>query len=181
MRSRQAQGLIVLSRGHCHIYVLQFLNSIHSRLRLLGRRIRTSLGRYLHTGQHKQNKHTNTSIPLVRFEPTTPVFERERTVHVSDRAASAISMSKSKSSYDRCQSASLSWCQNTIMGRDQFLFLLETFFRQLRVCYFVAPSLTRGRVCNLLLLLDMANAVFLGLLSSCVLERERKRRESWRW
>jgi hypothetical protein len=28
--------------------------------------------------------------------------------------------------------------------------LLEIFFRQLRVCYFVAPSLTRGRVCNLL-------------------------------
>jgi hypothetical protein len=33
--------------------------------------------------------------------------------------------------------------------RDQ---LLEIFFRQLRACYFVAPSLTRGRVCNLLLL-----------------------------
>jgi hypothetical protein len=36
--------------------------------------------------------------------------------------------------------------------RDQFFFLLEILFRQLRVCYFVAPSLTRGRVCNLLLL-----------------------------
>jgi hypothetical protein len=34
--------------------------------------------------------------------------------------------------------------------RDQFFFLLEIFFTQLRVCYFVAPSLTRGRVCNLL-------------------------------
>jgi hypothetical protein len=34
--------------------------------------------------------------------------------------------------------------------RDKFFFLLEIFFRQLRVCYFVAPSLTRGRVCNLL-------------------------------
>jgi hypothetical protein len=33
---------------------------------------------------------------------------------------------------------------------DQFFFLLEIFFRQLHVCYFVAPSLTRGRVCNLL-------------------------------
>jgi hypothetical protein len=28
--------------------------------------------------------------------------------------------------------------------RDHF------FFRHLRVCYFVTPSLTRGRVCNLL-------------------------------
>jgi hypothetical protein len=32
----------------------------------------------------------------------------------------------------------------------QIFFLLEISFRQLRVCYFVAPSLTRGRVCNLL-------------------------------
>jgi hypothetical protein len=43
--------------------------------------------------------------------------------------------------------------------RDQFFFLLEIFFRQLRVCYFVAPSLTRGQVCNLLLLLVLASAV----------------------
>jgi hypothetical protein len=34
--------------------------------------------------------------------------------------------------------------------RDQFFILLEISFRQLRVCYFVAPSLTRRRVCNLL-------------------------------
>jgi hypothetical protein len=43
--------------------------------------------------------------------------------------------------------------------RDQFFYLLEISFRQLRVCYFVAPSLTRGRVCNLLLLLILASAV----------------------
>jgi hypothetical protein len=46
--------------------------------------------------------------------------------------------------------------------RDQFFFLLEIFFRQLRVCHFVAPSLTRGRVCNLLLLLVLASVVSLG-------------------
>jgi hypothetical protein len=34
--------------------------------------------------------------------------------------------------------------------RDQFFFLLKISFRQLRVCYFVVPSLTRGRICNLL-------------------------------
>jgi hypothetical protein len=34
--------------------------------------------------------------------------------------------------------------------RDQFFFTLEISFRQLRLGYFVAPSLTRGRVCNLL-------------------------------
>jgi hypothetical protein len=43
--------------------------------------------------------------------------------------------------------------------RGQFLIILEIFFRQLRVCYFVAPSLTRGRVCNLLLLLVISSAV----------------------
>jgi hypothetical protein len=59
------------------------------------------------------------------------------------------------------QSASLSWCQATISARDQFFFLLEISFRQLQVCYFVAPSLTRGRVCNLLSLLVLANAVLL--------------------
>jgi hypothetical protein len=41
----------------------------------------------------------------------------------------------------------------------QFFFLLEIFFRQLQICYFVAPFLTRGQVCNLLLLLVLASAV----------------------
>jgi hypothetical protein len=48
------------------------------------------------------------------------------------------------------QSASPSWCQALSGTNDHFFFLLEIFFRQFRVCYFVAPSLTRGRVCNLL-------------------------------
>jgi hypothetical protein len=34
--------------------------------------------------------------------------------------------------------------------RDQFFFLFEISFRLLRVCYFVAPFLTIGRVCYLL-------------------------------
>jgi hypothetical protein len=48
--------------------------------------------------------------------------------------------------------------------RDQFFFLLEIFFRQLTLYYFVTPSLTRGRICNLLvqLLLGLARAVTLG-------------------
>jgi hypothetical protein len=47
--------------------------------------------------------------------------------------------------------------------RDQFFFLLEIPFRHLSVCYFAAPSLTRGQVCNLLvqLLLDLARVVTL--------------------
>jgi hypothetical protein len=46
--------------------------------------------------------------------------------------------------------------------RDQFFFLLTIFYRQLRVCHFVPPSLTRGRVCDFLLLLVLASAVPLG-------------------
>jgi hypothetical protein len=43
--------------------------------------------------------------------------------------------------------------------RDQFVFLIYILFRQVRVCFFVAPSLRRGRVCNLLLLLVIVSAV----------------------
>jgi hypothetical protein len=62
------------------------------------------------------------------------------------------------------QSASQSWCQAPIWEPRQFYFLLEIFFRQLRFCNFVAPSLTRGRVCYLLvqLLLGHARAVTLA-------------------
>jgi hypothetical protein len=60
------------------------------------------------------------------------------------------------------QSASLSWCQATIRVRDLFVFLLEIFLRQMLVCYFVAPTLTTGRVYNLLLLLSLASVVPLG-------------------
>jgi hypothetical protein len=35
--------------------------------------------------------------------------------------------------------------------RDQFFPLLEILFQTVTVCYFIAPSLTRARVCNLLL------------------------------
>jgi hypothetical protein len=57
--------------------------------------------------------------------------------------------------------SSLSWCQAPSGTRDQFFFLFDISFRQLWVCYFVAHSLTRGRVCNLLvqLLLGLARAV----------------------
>jgi hypothetical protein len=47
-----------------------------------------SQGLYLHTEQHNtRNKRTQTSIHRVGFEPKTPVFERAKTVHALDRAA----------------------------------------------------------------------------------------------
>jgi hypothetical protein len=40
-----------------------------------------------HTTAQTQNKRTQTSMPLVGFEPTIPVFERAKTVHALDSAA----------------------------------------------------------------------------------------------
>jgi hypothetical protein len=59
-------------------------------------------------------------------------------------------------------SVSLSWCQAIIRALPNFSFSMKFSFRQLLVCYFMAPSLTRGRVCNLLFLLGLVGAVPLG-------------------
>jgi hypothetical protein len=40
-----------------------------------------------HRRAQTQNKSTQTSVPQVAFEPTIPVFERAKTVHALDRAA----------------------------------------------------------------------------------------------
>jgi hypothetical protein len=37
-----------------------------------------------------QHKRTQTSMPRLGFEPTIPVFERAKTVHALDRAATVI-------------------------------------------------------------------------------------------
>jgi hypothetical protein len=50
---------------------------------LLGRGIWPSQGRYLH-------RTTQTSMPWVRFEPTIAAFERAKTVHALNRAATVI-------------------------------------------------------------------------------------------
>jgi hypothetical protein len=44
----------------------------------------------LYTGQHQRNKYTQASMPLVKFEPTTSMSQREKRVHASDRVASVI-------------------------------------------------------------------------------------------
>jgi hypothetical protein len=57
------------------------------------------------------------------------------------------------------QSASLSWCQALIWDPRPIFLFPSIFFRQLRVCYFMAPSLTRRKVCNLMLLLILVSTV----------------------
>jgi hypothetical protein len=70
--------------------LFQFLDLFTQSVGLLGRGISPSQGRYQHTGQHKQNKRTQTSMPQMGFENTIPVFEVTKTVHVLDRAATVI-------------------------------------------------------------------------------------------
>jgi hypothetical protein len=48
-----------------------------------------------HRTTQTQNKRTQTSMPRVGFEPTIPAFERVKTVHSTDRAATAIGVSES--------------------------------------------------------------------------------------
>jgi hypothetical protein len=43
-----------------------------------------------HRTTQTRNKRTQTSMPQVRFEPTIPVFERAKTVHALDHAATVI-------------------------------------------------------------------------------------------
>jgi hypothetical protein len=73
----------------------QFLDPIYSRQdSFLGRGISPPQGLYLHTGKHKQNNRTQTSMPPVGFEPTIPVFARAKTVSSLDRVASVIGQEK---------------------------------------------------------------------------------------
>jgi hypothetical protein len=78
--------VLLLGPGLFFSFVIIFKQSIEP----LGQGISPSQGRYIHTGQHKQNKYTQTSMPWVRFELTIPVFEWARRVHASDRAATMI-------------------------------------------------------------------------------------------
>jgi hypothetical protein len=47
-------------------------------------------GLYLHAGQHKENKRTETSPFWAESEPTIPMFVLAKTVHALDRAATVI-------------------------------------------------------------------------------------------
>jgi hypothetical protein len=68
----------------------QFLNVKHS-VGLHGRVMSPSQGCYL---TQTQNKHKQTSMPWVGFEPTIPASERAKTVHALGRAATVIGLSK---------------------------------------------------------------------------------------
>jgi hypothetical protein len=56
---------------------------------LLEREISQSQDRYLHRTAQTQNKRTQTSMPRLGFEPTTPVIDRVKTVQALHDVATA--------------------------------------------------------------------------------------------
>jgi hypothetical protein len=78
-------GLFMLLPLGAHFVSLQFLNLRHS-VRHLGRVISPSQGRCV-TQTQNTLKHRQTAMPRVGFQPMIPVFERAKTVHALDRAA----------------------------------------------------------------------------------------------
>jgi hypothetical protein len=117
-------------------------------------------GRYLYTQDNANTEETRAYILASSgIRLTIPMFERAKTFHASDHAATVEVEVTLRPTVSRPVRLGVRPPSGT---RDQFFFLLEIFFRQLRVCYFVAPSLTIGRVCNLLLLLVFPSAVPLG-------------------
>jgi hypothetical protein len=58
---------------------------------LLGWGISLLQGYYLHKPTQTQNKHRQTSMPQMGFEPIIPVFEQAKTFHASDHVATVIS------------------------------------------------------------------------------------------
>jgi hypothetical protein len=66
---------------------LKLMNLSGQLVGLLGRGIGPTQGLYPHTGQHNTEKRGHTSMPRVGFEPTIPVFERQKTVRASDRSS----------------------------------------------------------------------------------------------
>jgi hypothetical protein len=69
--------------------LIQFRNHFSQTVGLIGRVISPSQGRYVNTGQHKQNKriHTHTHTPNIHEWDSFPASERVKTVHALDRAA----------------------------------------------------------------------------------------------
>jgi hypothetical protein len=66
-----------------------------------------------HRTTQTQNKRTQTSMPRVRIEPTIPVFQRTKTFHALDRAATVIGPTI------KCQA----W---TSLGRNLSMYLCST-------------------------------------------------------
>jgi hypothetical protein len=70
--------------------IFQFLNTIYSLSTPWTGNQAVARPLPTHTTTQTQNKHTQTSMPRVRFELMTPALERMKTVHALDRAATVM-------------------------------------------------------------------------------------------
>jgi hypothetical protein len=72
--------------------LLQFLEPIHRREESLGEwSARLKAATYTQNNTSTEKTHImQTSIPWVGLEPTIPAFDREKTIHVLDRATTLI-------------------------------------------------------------------------------------------
>jgi hypothetical protein len=82
-------------KGLRTLAVFQFLNPKHSRQASLdGGSARRKVVTYTQDNTKTQNKFVQTSMSRVGFELTTLVFERAKTIHALDRAATVIGQVK---------------------------------------------------------------------------------------
>jgi hypothetical protein len=107
-------------------------------------------------------------IAIARKNWTTTITHQPTELANSVPLRSLTDWSSQRQSYltTYAQSACLSWCQAIIWGPRLIIFSFSFSLKwYLDSCGFVIterPFLTRGRVCNLQLLLGLASAVFLG-------------------
>jgi hypothetical protein len=95
------------------------------------------------------------SGPLISSFICSVIFYRCSLLYLS--SVSLFSQSQSHIATDG-QSVSKSWCRAQSGAHDQIVITVW----QLRSCFYGAPSLTRGRVCLLYMLLALASTVFLA-------------------
>jgi hypothetical protein len=68
------------------------MNLLGQLVGLLGRGISPTQGLYLHRTTQHRKKRGHTSMPRAVFEPAIPMFERQKTERVLDRAATGTGM-----------------------------------------------------------------------------------------
>jgi hypothetical protein len=84
--------IIIINGSMALCSALATISVSYSRTQSVGLRAGISPSRGVHRTTQTQIKHTQPSIPRMEFEPTTPLFERAKTVGALDHAATVIGL-----------------------------------------------------------------------------------------